>query len=89
MREAFSRESEVHMPRAKREVSQKPVYEYSDPGVNYLNGEPLEGELPQWAMDKIAERLSRVVSEYISQPEHARDREIILRDCVRGAGKGA
>ncbi len=32
----------------------------------FLNGEPVD-EIPQWALDKMSERLSRVVSQHFSQ----------------------
>ena len=45
-----------------------------------LNGEPVD-KIPEWAQEKMAERLSRVVSQYFS--EHPDEYERFLAEQAR------
>lgn len=44
----------------KQGLSEEKPYKF------FLNGEPVD-EIPQWALDKMSERLSRVVSQHFMQ----------------------
>ncbi len=61
------------MPRKAQTVKEKP-YKF------FLNGEPVD-TIPQCALDKMAERLSRVVSQHFAQ--HPDEYERFLREKQR------
>lgn len=48
----------------------------------FLNGEPVD-KIPQWALDKMSERLSRVVSEYFMQHPDEYERFLAAREKKR------
>lgn len=78
------------MARNKRVAVGEPMYKYS--GHNYLNGEPFPfgASLPEDMAEILRERLSRVVSQFISQPGNEKDRDAVLALGIpANKGKGA
>lgn len=63
---------------SKRKESQEPPYRF------FLNGEPVD-VIPQEALDKMAERLSRVVSQHFR--EHPDEYERFLKSRERKGDK--
>lgn len=77
------------MARNKRVPTTEPMYKYT--GHNHFNGRPLEaGELiPDDALETLRERMSRVITQFISQPGNEKDRAFILDMGIPVDGKGA
>lgn len=67
------------MPKKVNTIEEKPK---EKPYKFFLNGEPVD-KIPQWALDKMSERLSRVVSEYFMQHPDEYERFLAAREKMR------